>query len=87
MSLFNGCDKEINVLYMQGVLLENRKYRFLQNYPTLFEYVLKSKLIDLPTHNSCYMRFFDLKKNDKSDKKQNKEDSITDKVDIGVNVI
>ena len=69
---------------MQEVLLENQKYRSLQNYPTLFEYVLKSKLIDLPMQNSCYMRFFDLKKNDK---KQNKEDSTTDKVDIGVNVI
>ncbi|CAF3031234.1 unnamed protein product [Rotaria sp. Silwood2] len=35
-------------------------------------------------HNSCYMRFFDLKKNNKNDGKQNQEGSPTIKVDVGV---
>ena len=63
---------------------KNKNCRSLQNYPTLLEYVLKNKLINLPMHNSCYMRFFDLKKNGRSGEKRNKEDSTTKTVDVGV---
>ena len=62
---------------------KNRKYRSLQNYPALFEYVLKNNLIDLPMHNSCYMYLFDLKKNDKNVREQN-EDLVTKKVDVEI---
>ena len=63
---------------------KNKNCRSLQNYPTVLEYVLKNKLIDLPMHNSCYMRFFDLKKSDRSGEKRNEADLVTKTVDVRV---
>ncbi|CAF2624748.1 unnamed protein product [Rotaria sp. Silwood2] len=61
---------------------KNERIRSLENYETLYDFVMANKLIHLYLHHTCYMQLYHIKRNVASETTHNQDDQVIMDIDL-----
>ena len=83
-----GKSKEYSCCLCEKNFCKTERIRLLENYQTLYGFVMGNKLIHLYIHHMCCMQLYNIKRNAASETTHNQEDQMImdtnpQKIDVG----